>query len=57
MKEKLGIEEEITPERAYCKEKIQRNDGTRNRKKTIVAKFLDFKDKSRIQHTYREKKL
>ena len=57
MKEKLGIEEDIITERAYCKGKIQGNDGTRNRKRTIVAKFLDFKDKPRIQHTYREKKL
>ena len=36
---------------------MQRNDGTRNRKRTIVVKFLNFKDKSRILHTYREKKL
>ena len=31
--------------------------GTRNKKRAIVAKFLNFKDKSRILHTYREKKL
>ena len=29
----------------------------RNRKRTIVVKFLSFKDKSRILHTYREKTL
>ena len=29
---------------------------TRNKKRTIVVKFLDFKDKQRIQHTYKEKK-
>ena len=57
VKEKLGIEEDILIERAHCTEKIQRNDGTRNRKRTIVVKFLNFKDKSRILHTYREKKL
>ena len=57
MKEKLGIEEDILIERAHCTGKIQRNDGTRNRKRTIVVKFLNFKDKSRILHTYREKKL
>ena len=57
MKEKLGIEEDILIERAHRKGKIQRNDGTRNRKRTIVVKFLNFKDKSRILHTYREKKL
>ena len=57
VKEKLGIEEDILIERAHCTGKIQRNDGTRNRKRTIVVKFLNFKDKSRILHTYREKKL
>ena len=57
MKEKLGIEEDILIERAHRTGKIQRNDGTRNRKRTIVVKFLNFKDKSRILHTYREKKL
>ena len=57
VKEKLGIEEDILIERAHCTGKIQRNNGTRNRKRTIVVKFLNFKDKSRILHTYREKKL
>ena len=56
VKEKLGIEEDILIERAHWTGKIQRNDGTRNRKRTIVVKFLNFKDKSRILHTYREKK-
>ena len=57
MKEKLGTEEDILIERAHQKGKIQRNYGTRNRKRRIVVKFLNFKDKSRILHTYREKKL
>ena len=57
VKEKLGIEEDILIERAHQKGKIQRNYGTRNRKRRIVVKFLNFKDKSRILHTYREKKL
>ena len=57
MKKKLAIEEDISIERAYRTGKIQRNDGTRNRKRTIVVKFVNFKDKSRILHTYREKKL
>ena len=57
VKEKLGIEEDILIERAHCTGKIQRNNGTRNRKRTIVVKFLNFKDKSRILHTYRKKKL
>ena len=57
VKEKLGIEEYILIERVHRTGKIQRNDGTRNRKRTIVVKFLNFKDISRILHTYREKKL
>ena len=57
MKEKLGIEEDILIKRAHCTGKIQRNDRTRNRKRTIVMKFLNFKDKSIILHTCREKKL
>ena len=54
-KEKLGIEEDILIERAYRTGKVRRNNGTRNRKGTIVVKFPNFKDKSRILHTYREK--
>ena len=57
VKEKLRIEEGILIERAHHTGKIRRNDGTRNRKRTIVVKFLNFKEKSRILHTYREKKL
>ena len=57
VKEKLGIEEDILIARAHRTGKIQRNDGTRNRKRTILVKFLNFKEKSRILHTYREKKL
>ena len=55
VKEQLGIEEDILIEKAY--RKIQRNDHTRNRKRTIVAKFLDSKDKSKILQTFRDKKL
>ena len=51
VKEKLEIEEDILIERAHRTGKIQRNDGKRNRKTTIVVKFLNFKYKSRILHT------
>ena len=57
MKEKLVIEEDILIKRAHRTGKIQRDDGTINRKRTIVVKFLNFKDKSRSLHTYTEKKL
>ena len=57
MKQELGIEEDISIERVHCTGKIQRNDGTRNKKRTIDMKILSFKGKSRILHNYREKKL
>ena len=57
VKEKLGIQEDILIEGAHRTGKIQRNDRAGNRKRTIAVKFLNFKDKSRILHTYREKKL
>ena len=57
VKEKSRIEEQILIERAHHTGKIERNDGTKNRKATIVLRFLNFKVKSRILHTYREKKL
>ena len=43
-------------ERANCTVKMQRNGDTRNKNKTIVLKFLNFKDKSRILNAYGEKK-
>ena len=42
-KEKLRIEEDISIKRAYRTWKMQRNDGTRNKKSTIVMKSLNFK--------------
>ena len=57
MKENLGIEEHILIAKAHRTGKIERNDKTRNRKRTIAVKFINFKDKSRILHTCREKKL
>ena len=57
VKEKLGIKEDISIERAHGTGKIKRNGYTRSKKRTIFVKFLNFKDKSRILHTYREKKL
>ena len=49
VKEKLGIKEVFLIKRANRKGKIQKNDRKRNRKRTIVVKFLNFKGKSRIQ--------
>ena len=55
VKEKLGIEEDILIERAHRTGKVQRDDDTRNRKENIAVKFLNFKDKSKVLHTYIEK--
>ena len=57
MKEKLRVEEDILIVRAHRTGKIQTNDRARNRKRTIVMKLFNFKDKSRILYTYRENKL
>ena len=57
VKEKLGTKEDILIERAHRTGKLQRNGGTRNTKRIIVVKFFNFKYKSRILHTHREKKL
>ena len=57
MKQALGIEEDILSERAHHTGKIQRDDGTRNKKRTMIVKFLNVKDKSSILHNYREKQL
>ena len=53
----LGIAEDIITERVHRTGKTQRTERTKNRKRAIVAKFLNFEDKSRILYTYRRKKL
>ena len=47
-------EKDISIEREHHTRNIQRNDGTSNKKKIIVVKFLNFKDKSRILNTFRQ---
>ena len=42
MKEKLGVEEDITIEGTYHTMNIQANEGTKNKKK-IVVKSLSFR--------------
>ena len=54
MKEMLGIEKDISVERAR---EIQRNDNKRNKKRTIIVKFLNSKDSSGILNTYKGTKL
>ena len=50
----LGIEKDISVERAR---EIQRIDSKRNKKRTIIVKFLNFKDSSGILNTYKGTKL
>ena len=57
VKKKLGIEEDRRHLnwKSISHGNMQRNDGTRNKKRTIVVKFLNFKSKSRILNAYRIK--
>ena len=48
---KIRVEEGISIEREHCTGKILKSDGTRSKKRAIVVKFLNFKDKSRVLHT------
>ena len=57
IKEKLGLKEEFKIERAHRSGRQIRQDQTRNSKRTIVARFLNYKDKTKILELYREKKL
>lgn len=51
-----GIEN-ITIERAQRTEKLKRDGGTINKKRTVVVKFLYEKDKERIFTKCREKQM
>jgi hypothetical protein len=55
LKGKLGIDKEITIERAHRTGK-NKNEDTK-RKRTIVAKFLNFKDRESILLKYKKMKL
>ena len=44
---KVRNKEDISIERAHRTKNIPRNNGTRNKKKIIVVKFLNFKKKSK----------
>ena len=57
IKQDLNIEENIKIERAHRSGRIYRQDNSKNDKRTIVIKFLNYKDKERVLHTYRKVKL
>ena len=54
VKETLGIEEDASVERAGRTRKLY-NTMAQEIKRTIIMKFLNFKGKSRILNTCREK--
>lgn len=54
IKNEFGIEKDIIIERAHRTGKSERDSG---RRRTIVAKFQNYKDKELILEKYREKKL
>ena len=56
IKEDLGISDEIKIERAHRFGSKYYEDKTR-RNRTIIAKFLDYKDKDKVIKTYREKRI
>lgn len=56
VKEKLGIEKEVVIERAHRTGKFYKPKGE-NTGRTIVAKFLNYKDKDMILTTFIEKEL
>ena len=57
LREKLEIISEVEIERAHRSGRLFRADRTRNEKRTIVVKFLRFKDKQNILDKYIKKKL
>ena len=57
LKEKLGIDHDVKIERAHRSGRIKYDDGEINTKRTIIAKFLDYKEKKCILDAFREKQL
>ena len=49
--------DEVIIERAHRSGKIFRDDGGRNWKRTIVVRFLNYKDKDQVLAKFRDKKL
>ena len=57
IKEHLNIDNEIKIERAHRSGYMFRRDNSRNEKRTIVVKLLNYKDKQTILQAFREKQL
>ena len=57
LQNKLDLKDEVKIERAHRSGKKTRRDQTLNDKRTVIVKFLNFKDKQNILMRYRERKL
>ena len=57
IKERLNISSKVKIERAHRTGSKKYRDGTENKKRSIVVKFLNYKDKANILDKYKEKKL
>ena len=57
LKDKLGIEENIQIERAHRTGNRNYHDGSKNTKRTIIIKLLNYKDKRKILDAFVQKKL
>jgi hypothetical protein len=57
LQKELGINGVIKIERAHRSGRVYRKDGSKNDTRTIVVKFLDFKDKETILTSFRQQKL
>ena len=57
IKEQLKLNGDIKIERAHRDSKMFRNDNTKNNKRTIIAKFLNYEDKAKVLSEYKAKRL
>ena len=57
LKEKLGLEHSMKIERAHRVGRARHNNGEVNKRRTIVVKFLDYKEKRDVLSTFIQKKL
>ena len=55
-KEQLGVNN-VVIERAHRSGRKKRDDGSRNKKRTVIVKFNSFKDKNLVLERFRSKKL
>ena len=57
IRDKLRIENNVTTARAHKTGKMKRENGAVNKKRTIVVRFLSYKEKASILTKYRAKQM